>query len=267
MSIPTVILDMTLSKESTSSASTSSSGETFSCTGGYQETPTSFTVESTVSTILSDFSNSMIPCNTFYGTHDTSPSASSGPDELISTTLVSGQTCTPLPEGSTVPTTISDLSHSTDSVLTSSTSVNESFVSSPSFGESPTTTLVSGQTATIFMEKPTVYTISALSGSIVSVDSSSTTPPGGPAPSSNSSLLPSTTITTIPAEASGSTTTTYFSNTTDSSDAPQPLKILVHYLHQAPFIPLDPQPPLNKCSPPWMRIPLSSSPIVILPNQ
>ncbi|XP_027965620.1 mucin-12-like isoform X2 [Eumetopias jubatus] len=241
LSIPTVILDTTLSKESTSSASTSSSGGTFPSTCGYQETPTSFTVESTVSTILSDSSNPAVPHDTFYTTHNASPSSSSGPGELISTTLVSGQTSASLPEASTVPTTISDLSHSTDSVVTSSTTVKQSFISSPSSAESSSTTSVSGQTATIFMGKPTVYTISDLSGSTVSVDTSSTIPIGGPAPSSSSSLLPSTTITTITEESSVFTTTTYSSKTTDSSDAPQTTEDLS---------PLSSSSPIHSSSPP-----------------
>ncbi|XP_040311584.1 serine-rich adhesin for platelets-like, partial [Herpailurus yagouaroundi] len=220
LSKTTVTSDTTLSNENISSAATSNSGETFLTTGGYQETPTSFTMESTVSTILSDLSNPTVPYGTVYTTENASSSSPSGPGELISSTLVSGQTPTSLPEAPTVHTTITDLSYSTGSVVTSSTNVNGSFISTPSPGELSTTTLVSGQTITLFTEKPTIYTISDLFSSTVSVDTSSTTPSGGPAPSSGSGLLSSTTITTITEESSVFTTTTYSSNTMDSSDAP-----------------------------------------------
>ncbi|XP_042778842.1 serine-rich adhesin for platelets-like [Panthera leo] len=220
LSKTTVTSDTTLSKENISSAATSNSGETFLTTGGYQETPTSFTMESTVSTILSDLSNPTVPHGTIYTTENASSSSPSGPGELISSPLVSGQTPTSLPEASTVHTTMTDLSYSTGSVVTSSTNVNGSFTSTSSPGELSTTTLVSGQTTTLFTEKPTIYTISDLFSSTVSVDTSSTTPSGGPAPSSGSGLLSSTTITTITEESSVFTTTTYSSNTMDSSDAP-----------------------------------------------
>ncbi|XP_043417309.1 mucin-12-like [Prionailurus bengalensis] len=220
LSKTTVTSDTTLSNENISSAATSNSGETFLTTGGYQETPTSFTMESTVSTILSDLSNPTVPHGTVYTTENASSSSPSGPGELISSTLVSGQTPTSLPEAPTVHTTITDLSYSTGSVVTSSTNVNGSFTSTPSPGELSTTTLVSGQTTTLFTEKPTIYTISDLFSSTVSVDTSSTTPSGGPAPSSGSGLLSSITITTITEESSVFTTTTYSSNTMDSSDAP-----------------------------------------------
>ncbi|KAF3813971.1 hypothetical protein GH733_018003 [Mirounga leonina] len=175
LSTPTVILDMTLSKESTSSASTSSSGETFPSTGGYQETPTSFTVESAVSTILSDSSNPRVPHDTFYTTHNVThqfllipplPSLLGvlHPHQVLAC-------CLPLP-------------------------------SQPSLRN--------------------------------------------PVPSPLPLIPPTQLIHLMP---------------------PKSLKILVHYLHQAPSIPLHPQPPLDKCPPPWMRIPLYSSPIVFLPNQ
>lgn len=210
-----------LSKSSVFSETSFIRSEGSSTTDGYQETPTSFTAESAVSTIFSDSSNPIVPYDTFYTTQNVSHFFPSGPSDFISTSVITGQTSTAFLEASTVYTAISDLLHLSGSAITSSTTVNGSPVFTSSSGELSSTTFVSRQTTTVFMEKLTLYaTISNLSSSTVSIDIFSTTPSGGPAFSSGSALLPSTTITTFTEESSGCTTTIHSSSTTDSSDVP-----------------------------------------------
>ncbi|KAK2497470.1 hypothetical protein MC885_001222 [Smutsia gigantea] len=213
LSKPTVTSDTTLPKEDASFASTSSSGESFSTTGGYQETATlSIPVESTVSTVLSDSPLPTVPHDTVYTTENASLSSPSAAGELISTTLVSGETLTSLPQASTAHTDISDSSPPMGSAVPSST-INRNPVSISSPGELSSITLISGQTTTVFTEKPTLYTtVSDLSGPVVSGGATSTPPRGGPASVSSSGPSPSAAVTTF-AEASVFTTTTYSSST------------------------------------------------------
>nr|XP_036854614.1 mucin-12 isoform X1 [Manis javanica] len=216
----TVTSDTTLPKEDASFASTSSSGESFSTIGGYQKTPTlSIPVESTVSAVLSDSPLPTVPHDTVYTTEDASLSSPSGAGELISTTLVSGQTLTSLPQASNAHTDVSDSSHPMSSAVPSST-INRNPVSISSPGELSSITLISGQTTTVFTEKPTLYTtVSVVSGPVVSGGATSTPPRGGPASLPSSGPSPSTTVTTF-AKASVFTTTTYSSSTGASPDAP-----------------------------------------------
>lgn len=121
LSTPVVVLeetDMTLIEESTvyttvsdltksfiSSKTSFTKSEGSSMTGRYQETPTSFTMESTVFTLFLNSSNPTVSHDTFCTTENANHCSPSGSGDLISTTMVSGQTSSALLEASSVYTT------------------------------------------------------------------------------------------------------------------------------------------------------------------